>query len=78
MTMAIDRGRFIDEYRRAIPEVMWFVTREHQELIARHNASGTPIFSGSIPISKPPRRAISAWPTTSPLLLAFIRRAQIA
>jgi SAM-dependent methyltransferase len=42
MTLAIDRGRFIEEYRRAVPEVMRFVTHDHQELIARHNAGWHP------------------------------------
>ena len=38
----IDRERFRSEYRRAVGEVIEFVTRERQELIARHNLGHHP------------------------------------
>jgi 2-polyprenyl-3-methyl-5-hydroxy-6-metoxy-1,4-benzoquinol methylase len=38
----LDRDRFIAEYRRAVSEVLPFVTVENQELIAKHNAGWHP------------------------------------
>jgi 2-polyprenyl-3-methyl-5-hydroxy-6-metoxy-1,4-benzoquinol methylase len=40
--MIIERERFIAEYRRAVPEVLAFVTPENQRLIAQHNAGWDP------------------------------------
>lgn len=40
--MILDRNRFVAEYRRAVSEVLRFVTAENQALIAEHNAGWHP------------------------------------